>query len=304
MKFGRIEDIDKVQLHFPKEQRFSQETLQGLEQGRDNLRVSIGLPIWAERNFVGQLYPASTKASTYLYHYTKQFNAIEFNASFYTIPSIDSIQKWKEVLPKDFRFYPKLPQVKYNDMLASDEYFESINTLVDRFSLLEDNLGTFFLQLPISFKYEDARLLQKFIDNTSQLSIEWAIELRHPSWFEEPSKTERAFMYFQKNNIHPVITDTLGRQDAFHSFLTSDKVFIRFLANDLHHTDYERVDWWIQKIGEWIENGMKEIVFFFHNETEYKTLPLIQKMIKELNYKYQLDLTIPRSYEVIQGTLF
>ena len=43
-----------------------------------------------------------------------------------------------------------------------------------------------------------------------------------------------------------VITDTAGRRDCLHMKLTSADIFIRFVGNSLHESDYQRIDDWVE----------------------------------------------------------
>jgi len=69
--------------------------------------------------------------------------------------------------------------------------------------------------------------------------------------------------YFYKNNLTLLLTDTAGRRDVLHQRLTSKTAFIRFVANDLHATDYKRMDEWITRLKNWIDNGLEEIYFSY-----------------------------------------
>ena len=61
-----------------------------------------------------------------------------------------------------------------------------------------------------------------------------------------------------------MITDVAGRRDVLHQRLTTNTVLIRFVGNNLHPTDYERIDDWVFKIKEWIDRGLSNVYFFTH----------------------------------------
>ena len=68
-----------------------------------------------------------------------------------------------------------------------------------------------------------------------------------------------------------------------HMRLTTPTAFIRFVGNDLHPTDYIRVDAWIQRIKKWIEQGAEKIYFFMHQNEEINSPEMCKYVIEQLN---------------------
>ena len=103
-----------------------------------------------------------------------------------------------------------------------------------------------------------------------------------------------------------IITDTEGRRDMAHMYLTIPKAFIRFVGNSLHETDYERCDKWVKRINYWLNNGIKELYFFMHMHDEATSPELTVYLIEKLNKVCKLDLHNPewrKSESVIKGSL-
>jgi uncharacterized protein YecE (DUF72 family) len=80
-----------------------------------------------------------------------------------------------------------------------------------------------------------------------------------------------------------VITDTAGRFDVIHQRLTTKTAFIRFTANDLHPTDYQRLDKWILRVNNWTSNGLEHLYFFMHTPNKCLCPQLVQYFIQGLN---------------------
>ena len=59
-----------------------------------------------------------------------------------------------------------------------------------------------------------------------------------------------------------MITDTAGRRDCAHMHLTIPKVFIRYVGNSLHPTDYTRSDAWVQRMKYWLDQWFAGTLFF------------------------------------------
>ena len=83
-------------------------------------------------------------------------------------------------------------------------------------------------------------------------------------------------------NVGAIITDTAGRRDVAHMHLTIPKIFIRFVGNSLHPTDYTRIDDWANRIKYWLDNGLKEVYFFMHMHDEAKSPELALYLIDKL----------------------
>ncbi|WP_457825646.1 DUF72 domain-containing protein, partial [Staphylococcus aureus] len=79
--------------------------------------------------------------------------------------------------------------------------------------------------------------------------------VRHPDWFAKESIRDEMMTFLKVHNMGIVITDTSGRRDCAHMYLTVPKTFIRYVGNSLHATDYTRVDAWIARMKYWIERG-------------------------------------------------
>ncbi|MEZ4905865.1 MAG: DUF72 domain-containing protein [Spirosomataceae bacterium] len=103
----------------------------------------VGPPIWANKQWVGKIYPSNAKEKDFLYYYTRQFNTIELNVTHYQIPNEATVQRWKEAAHKDFRFCPKWPQE-----ISHDRQLIGCEALSQAFTQavlgLGENLGTTF----------------------------------------------------------------------------------------------------------------------------------------------------------------
>ena len=58
---------------------------------------------------------------------------------------------------------------------------------------------------------------------------------------------------------------------------------VRFVANDLHETDFKRLGDWILRIKYWMESGLEEAYFFVHSLNEAYAPDLAKYLIQGLN---------------------
>ena len=93
--------------------------------------------------------------------------------------------------------------------------------------------------------------------------------------------------------IGSVITDTSGRRDVLHMRLTTPIAFIRFVGNNLHPTDFRRIDDWVNRMKLWIDSGIETIYFFIHNHEELNSPELCKYTIQKLNAATGLNLKGP-----------
>jgi uncharacterized protein YecE (DUF72 family) len=67
------------------------------------------------------------------------------------------------------------------------------------------------------------------------------------------------------------------------------------VGNDLHPTDFNRIDSWVERIHSWMNKGMKEIYFFIHNHEEVFSPELAKYAAEQFNKICGTKLTIPPS---------
>ncbi len=285
MKFGKLPSVDTVDFNFLDT---SESTKQVLEKYPNPERqyFYIGCTGWSMKEWIGSVYPSKTKAKDFLKAYGKQFNTIELNTTHYRIPTLQTIEKWRQETPSDFRFCPKIPQIisHRKDLGISGD---NIQRFCDVIARLEERLGCCFLQLPPYFATDRLPLLQQFIEQFPTSSIPLAIELRHESWFKEKEYFEALMSLCEATKVSTVITDVAGRRDVLHLRLATNSVLVRFVGNALHPTDYTRIDDWIKQLKIWFAQGL-QAVYFFPHEPDNLLAPelaayLLQQVEKELN---------------------
>lgn len=288
MDFGKVDDIDKVDISLPEDHPDTIKLLKSLKKKKKTPKVYIGAAKWGRKEWVGKIYPPKTKDKDFLTHYLEQFDSIELNATHYQMPTPESIKKWKTNAGKDFKFCPKFPQI-ISHMKRLKNCEDQTKRFYDAIRSFENNLGICFLQLPPNYPPKNFTDLEKYI-KTLPGDVEICVELRHPDWFKNSDIANETFIMFKENNVGTVITDTPGRRDAVHQRLTTPSPYIRFVGNNLHSTDYTRVDDWVERIKYWLESGAPTIYFMMHQVEEEYTPELTNYAIKQINKRCKLDL--------------
>lgn len=292
MDFGRIPDIEHTDFSLPPT---PPETLEVLSKAgkKGKPEIFVGCPVWGEKEWVGKIYPKGTKPKEFLHYYSTQFNCIELNSTHYNFPNEILVEKWKADVHEGFKFCPKITQdiSHFKRLVGTDGMVEDFCKAIQ---LLEGNLGTVFLQLPPNYTPKGLNDVIRFAE-TFPKNVPLAIEFRHPHWFSDAWVRNEIFAALQHFKVGTVITDVAGRRDAAHQRLTTPEAFIRFGANDLHPTDYPRMQDWANLIHDWVQQGLQRAYFFLHTPVKHYNLELATYMIDELN-KLGYDLKAPYPY--------
>ena len=286
MDYGKVDNPDSIKFSLPKDHSDNKKVLGGK---KSKTKIYTGCAKWGRKEWVGKIYPTKTKEKDFLAQYVKQFNCIELNATHYNIYSSSTINKWKETSEGiDFKFCPKFYQgISHFRRLKNAEH--DTENFLNSISNLGEKLGTCFLQLPPNFTPKSFNELKNYLEKFPK-EPEVCIELRHPLWFSDEKIADETFSMFKEMGFGNVITDTSGRRDVMHMRLTTRTAFIRFVGNNLHKTDYTRVDEWIERLKVWIDSGLETAYFMLHQHDEAYTPELAVYTIKKMNDKLNAEL--------------
>ncbi len=281
MKFGKLENINKVDFSIKKDPEENLALLECLPKDKEKPTLFVGCTGWSMKEWKGKVYPKKAKANEFLQHYAKQFNTIELNTTHYRIPDFSTIEKWSEDSPEDFHFCPKILQriSHSSDLAASNSLLQNF---CDAIGGLGKKLGSSFIQLPPYFKEDRLLLLKHFLERWPK-HLELAVEVRHENWFQNKSVGDSLFELLKEYNVSPVITDVAGRRDVLHMRLTSSFAVIRFVGNDLHQTDFERIDDWCARLKYWFDNGLKKAYFFTHEPDNLNAPDIAKYMVEQMS---------------------
>jgi uncharacterized protein YecE (DUF72 family) len=302
MEFGRVTPGELMEVDFtlPPDTDLTSATLQSAKN-KTPLQVHVGCAKWGRKEWLGKIYPPKTKDANFLDEYVKHFDCIELNATFYNIYPPETIRKWKEKADSnhDFKFCPKFSQsishirrLKNADDITTT-YYEGILAFGEK-------LGPLFLQLGDNYTPKSFPELQAYLESLPK-DIPVFVELRHKEWFSMPEHSQKVFDLLHRLNIGAVITDASGRRDVVHMNLPTPHVFIRFVGNSLHATDYTRVDEWVRRILQWREKGLQSVWFFMHQHDERYSPELADYVVEKLNAALGTQLQRPKFIDRDKG---
>ncbi|MEI8135308.1 MAG: DUF72 domain-containing protein [bacterium] len=291
MEFGKVEpDLLRSVDHSLPESSFKTKALLKSLKTTSKTKVHFGCAKWGRKEWVGLVYPPKTKADDFLRKYSENFACIELNATFYKIYDEAKIKEWDEATGKGFLFCPKFYQgiTHYHRLNNCDELTTSFLRSISAF---DKKRGPCFLQLPNNFTTKKFADLQKYLLALPK-DLEVFVELRHTDWFTTNFRDE-LYDFLSQNKFGWVITDTSGRRDCVHTELTIPKAFIRFVGNNIHSTDFPRIESWIKQIKVWQRTGIREIFFMMHQHDEKNTPIISEYLIRRLNEECGLKIPVP-----------
>lgn len=286
MKFGKIDNLSEINFSLPKDD-LQTKLILGKAFG-NNFNVSVGCAKW-NRNDLKGFYPRGTKDE--LIYYSHRFNSIELNATFYNMPSVAQIVKWREKTPENFQFFPKITQSisHFRRLLNVDEL---TNTFCDAVANFEEKLGMVFLQLHDNFSPNEFGKLKEFIIRFPKV-IPLAVEVRNRKWYSDKTIWDTYCTLLENNRVANLIVDTAGRRDMLHQRLTTPTAFIRFVGCNDNTIDFKRLDEWILRVKKWKNEGLENLYFFVHQNFEESSPMFTAHFIQKLNETLGLDLRIP-----------
>ena len=143
----------------------------------NSVKLYLGCAVWSYGGWVGNFYPAKTKARDFLHLYSEQFNTVEGNTTFYAVPQPKTILKWVNETTEGFKFCPKFPKTVTHQGLLQPKITQGLSFL-EIMSGLGNKLGLVFAQLPPSYSPEYLADLRQFLIAFEKYNI--ALEVRHP----------------------------------------------------------------------------------------------------------------------------
>jgi uncharacterized protein YecE (DUF72 family) len=179
------------------------------------MAIQIGCGSWADPEYAGLLYPHGFPSAMRLSGYAMWFDHVEVNATYYSTPKKETVEKWAALTPPNFLFDIRLhraisqsPHKTARDGRLLEFLFAGLEPIVRA-----KKLGALLLVLSPSFSPERHRLeeLDPLISKTRPHQL--AIELRHVAWVHGKMK-RRTVEYFREHGLTWVAVDMPQLDDS------------------------------------------------------------------------------------------
>ncbi len=286
MKFGKVDHPETIDFTLPVDHKGTKMLLSSYEKV-ETPNVYVGCAKWNRADLKG-FYPRGTKDE--LQYYGTQFNSIELNATFYRIFPADTFAGWYDKTPEHFRFFPKVFQGVTHWKRLQD--FESYwNEYILNSSNLKEKLEMPFVQMHGTFGPKNMERLIPFFEAIPK-DMRVAVEFRHTDWFNDEVVANELYDILERYQITNIVVDTAGRRDLLHMRMTTPSAFIRYNGAN-HESDYTRLDDWVDRLEEWVSQGLQDIYFFVHQNIEKASPLLSAHFIEKINARLGTDLKLP-----------
>lgn len=131
-------------------------------------------------------YPSGTRQGDMLGLYSRVFDTVEVDSTFYAMPSAETFGNWHSRTSDDFLFALKMPREITHELRLRKAAYPVAEEFFSRALLLREKLGPILIQLPPSFRADrrNASTLREFL-SFLPAETRFAVEFRDPAWLVE-----------------------------------------------------------------------------------------------------------------------
>jgi uncharacterized protein YecE (DUF72 family) len=266
----------------------------------------LGCPLWGFQGWVGNFYTADARPAGFLEQYASVFNTVEGNTTFYSLPSVESVERWRLATPSWFRFCFKFPrEITHRRML--DGANEVTREFLERMAPLEQRRGPFMLQLPPDFSPDRMESLDHYL-GTLPGDLEIAVEVRNREFFTRQGAASALDDLLERRGCDRIVLDAraLHGGDPKHPDVIAARhqkpdlpvepralgrhPMIRFIG----HPEPAANDTWLEALGDtiggWIGEGRTPFVMVHCPNSRH--VPALARRLHELLIDRELDVGV------------
>ncbi|MFQ5849382.1 MAG: DUF72 domain-containing protein [Candidatus Binatia bacterium] len=227
-------------------------------------KCSIGTSGWNYPHWgKGTFYPKGLSSSHWLDYYSRFFQTVEVNNTFYQLPKRETFEKWRDGTPGNFSFALKASRF-ISHVKRLKEPAESLDLFYRAASGLGEKLGPVLFQLPPSWKLDLDRLatfLSALRRQHGWKAISVVLEVREKSWL-----CEEVYRLLEEHGVSLCLADFA--ELPIDGPITAPLVYIRRHGPaGLYASKYS--DAFLRKEAErikrWLREG-KDVDIYFNND--------------------------------------
>jgi len=138
-------------------------------------------------HWIGRFYPEDLPKKEWFAFYSRYFDTVELNVTYYRLPPEKTFLSWKNKATPGFVY-----AVKGWGLITHRKKLKGVGSnlklFISRTSVLSENLGVIFFQTP-PIMQKDIPRLESFLKLLkSYENFKFAVEFRHSSWFDDEVK--------------------------------------------------------------------------------------------------------------------
>lgn len=243
------------------------------------LPIRLGCPVFSCANWAGSVYPQCTPQREFLRHYSRMFNTVEGNSSFYAIPTPEQTKRWCDISADGFAFCMKFPrEVSHERQLVAAE--SATRRFLDAIEVLADagRLGSTFLQLGPDFSPRQFSTLEKFLDSLPT-NFPWAVEPRHMDWYDQGENEAAINALLSDRRIDKVLFDSRALfsrepedeaerksqqrkpKTPVRQTVTGTRPMLRLIGRNNVEQAVPQIRQWAKIVARWLSEGLEPTIF-------------------------------------------
>lgn len=236
--------------------------------------IGFSYPDWS-----GPFYPEYLKQADWLEYYSRHYDTVELDTTFYAIPPIERVERWAAAVPANFRFCPKTPRtITHEGLLATKA--DEMRRFVEACRAFGPKLGAVLIQFPPSVTAERFADVDAFLGSLPA-DARFAVEFRHRSW-----GTADALHLLHDRGCAFVSAEYATRPARV--FATADFLYLRLIGVHDTYPKHEReladpsdrLAWWREAAGRVAEKVTGGFVFANNDYAGYA--PATANRVKHL----------------------
>lgn len=218
------------------------------------MTIRIGTSGWVYPHWRGIFYPADLPQREWLAFYSRRFDTVEINNSFYRLPSASAFEAWRDQAPPGFTYAVKASRYLTHLKKLQDPE-EPLARFFEHARRLGPALGPVLYQLPPHWQANLPRF-ERFLDALPAGPIH-VVEFRDQRWL-----IEEVLRAMERRGIAHCIHDMYPLQVPLR--ITASTVYIRFHGDMAHHGDYPPATLavWARRIEGWRQQGLAVYAYF------------------------------------------
>jgi uncharacterized protein YecE (DUF72 family) len=197
--------------------------------------------------------------------YSKAFNFVEVNSTFYEIPPLKDVERWRSIVPHDFQFTVRAHRSLTHTLKleSTSEVFETFDVMKQICKLLNANI--LHLQTPPSLSKSPAfsGKLHDFLDSVNLGELRLALETRGARASKLPVELVNVM---QDHDVVHCVDLSKGEMPAYDSNVLYSRLFGKGYHNVYQPTDKELKE--IDKKA--LSKSFQKMVLSFHFGKMYK----------------------------------
>jgi len=226
-------------------------------------QIRIGTSGWIYPHWRGTFYPPDLPERGWFAFYSRLFDTVEINNTFYRLPPAEIFDGWRRRAPAGFVYAVKASRFLTHLKKLKDAS-EPLESILSRARELAGHLGPILYQLPPNWRCDLDRI-HRFIALLPR-DLQHVFEFRDPSWH-----TEEIRSLFAENGVGFCIHDLHGCSCPF--WITARHVYLRFHGPTqvAYAGCYDRTQLgtWAEKIRQLQASGHDVYAYFNNDQNAY-----------------------------------